>query len=79
MDITTLLPFFGWMSVINLVLFAAGMLKVTLLRNFAVGIGRAILGDAIDDWMADAPRILMNYYILILVFNVVPYIALRCL
>lgn len=76
MDISTLLAFFGWMSVINLVLFAAGMLKVTVFRNFAVGVGRALLGDTIDDWMADAPRILMNYYILILVFNVVPYIAL---
>ncbi len=79
MDTTVLLPFFGWMSVINLVLFALGMLKVTVFRNLAAGIGRAILGDTIDAWMADAPRIMMNYYILILVFNVVPYLALRCL
>ena len=79
MDTTVLLPFFGWMSVINLVLFALGMLKVTVFRNLAVGIGRAILGNTIDAWMDDAPRIMMNYYILILVFNVVPYLALRCL
>lgn len=79
MDISTLLSFFGWMSVINLALFAAGMLKVTVFRNFAVGVGRAILGETINDWMTDAPRILMTYYILILVFNVVPYIALSIL
>jgi len=36
-----------------------------------------LFGNHLDSIMDAAPRVLMQYYILILVFSVVPYLALR--
>jgi hypothetical protein len=72
-----LVSLFGWMTAINLSFFFIGLLKVTLLKDVTVRVNRALFGNHFDSMMDDAPRILMQYYILILLFNVVPYFALR--
>ena len=77
MDTTNLVAIFGWMSVINLCLFAWGLLKLTLFRPLAESVGRMVFGAGIEGWFNEAPRILMGFYILIIVFNVVPYLAMR--
>ena len=77
MDTTNLVAIFGWMSVINLCLFALGLLKLTLFRPLAESVGRMLFGAEIEGWFHEAPRILMGFYILIIVFNVVPYLAVR--
>lgn len=76
MDTTNLVAIFGWMSVINLGLFAWGMLKLTLFRRLAKRVGRIFFGAEIEDWFNEAPRILMHFYILIIMLNVVPYLAM---
>ena len=77
MDTTNLVAVFGWMSVINLCLFALGLLKLTLFRPLAESVGRRLFGAEIESWFKNAPCILMGFYILIIVFNVVPYLAMR--
>lgn len=77
MDTADLIAIFGWMSVINLCLFAWGLLKLTLFRPLAERVGRMLFGAEIEGWFIQAPRILMGFYILIIVFNVVPYLAIR--
>jgi len=72
-----LIPFFAWMSVINLCLFVVGLLKITLFRDFTQSLQRALFGHHLDAFMEAAPRVLMNYYILILMLNIVPYLSLR--
>ena len=72
-----LVSLFGWMTAINLSFFFIGLLKVTLLKNVTVRVNRALFGNHFDSMMDAAPRILVQYYILILLFNVVPYFALR--
>jgi len=37
----------------------------------------AVFGHGIDPFVLSAPKIMMQYYILILTFNVVPYLVLR--
>lgn len=68
---------FGWMTAINLGLFFIGLLKVTLLKDITLSVTRALFGNHLDSMMDAAPRILMQYYILILLFNLVPYFVLR--
>ena len=72
-----LISLFGWMTAINLGLFFIGLLKVTLLRDITLGVTRALFGNHFDSMMDAAPRIVMQYYIQILMFNLVPYFALR--
>ena len=72
-----LISLFGWMTAINLGFFFIGLLKVTLLRDITLGVTRALFGNHFDSIMDAAPRIVMQYYILILMFNLVPYFALR--
>ena len=73
----TLITFFAWMSVINLALFFIGMLKCTLFRSLTVRIGKSMFGERFEDLFGSAPKVLLQYYILILLFNVVPYLVLR--
>lgn len=77
METANLIAIFGWMSVINLSLFVWGLLKMTVFRSLAERIGRQVFGPSIDEWFNHAPSILMVFYILIVVFNVVPYLAMR--
>lgn len=79
MELSDLTCFFGWMTAINLVIFVIGFLKLTVFKSTAGRIGRAIIGDESDSYMAIAPKALMNYWVLIMVLNVVPYVALLCL
>ena len=72
-----LISLFGLMTAINLGFFFIGLLKVTLLRDITLGVTRALFGNHFDSMMDAAPRIVMQYYILILMFNLVPYFALR--
>ena len=65
------------MTAINLGFFFIGLLKVTLLRDITLGVTRALFGNHFDSMMDAAARIVMQYYILILMFNLVPYFALR--
>ena len=68
---------FGWMTAINLGLFFIGLLKVTLLKDITLSVTRALFGNHLDSMIDAAPRVLMQYYILILLFNLVPYFVLR--
>jgi len=48
-----------------------------LFRPLAERVGRMLFGAKIEGWFKNAPSILMGFYILIIVFNVVPYLAMR--
>lgn len=77
MTVSELIPFFAWMSVINLCLFIVGLLKITVFKELMHSLQRALFGHYLDGFIDAAPRVMMNYYILILMFNVVPYLTLR--
>lgn len=72
-----LISLFAWMSAINLALFAIGLIKFTILKRITQRTAELLFGSRLDTFMATAPHTLMQYYILILVFNLVPYLVLR--
>jgi len=77
MSTEALIPIFGWMSAINLGFFCIGLLKITVFKQFTERLTVALFGHGIDPFILNAPKIMMQYYILILTFNVVPYLVLH--
>ena len=73
----SLITVFAWMSVINLIFFIIGLLKITHLRSLTEGLNKMMFGERSDEIMAAVPKVLLHYYILILMFNIVPYLVLR--
>ena len=79
MTVHTLMQFFGWMLTINITFFAIGLLKITVFKDITASMTQKILGETGRQMIADIPKILMFYWIMIIVFNLVPYIALHVL
>ena len=75
----TLMQFFGWMLMINLVFFAIGLLKITVFKGITSSMTERLFGEFGRQMIADIPKILMIYWIMIITFNLVPYIALHVL
>lgn len=75
----TLMQFFGWMLMINLVFFAIGLLKITIFKDITTSMTQRMFGEFGRQMIADIPKILMIYWIMIITFNLVPYIALHVL
>ena len=67
----------GWMLFINIILLIIGFLKVTLFKKFIKNTMDTLFGDQSDNFYAVIPKALVYYEILIIVFNLVPYLALR--
>ena len=67
----------GWMLFINTILLFIGFLKITLFKKFVKNTMDALLVDQLDTFYAIIPRALVYYEILVIVFNLVPYLALR--
>ena len=67
----------GWCSVLNIGLLCGSALCVTLMRDTVMKIHARMFG--VDE--ADLPgvyfRYLAQYKILVLIFNIVPYLALK--
>ncbi|WP_204112856.1 DUF6868 family protein [Shimia biformata] len=72
-----LLPFFGWMAVVNIAILTAATIGIAVMRDFATGFHAGLFG--MDDAQVKAAyfRWLANYKLLTLIFNVAPYFALR--
>ena len=66
-----------WMLFINIILLIIGFLKVTLFKKIVKNTMDTLFGDQSDTFYAVIPKALVYYEILIIVFNLVPYLALR--
>lgn len=76
MDLSQLTSLFGWMLLINagIYTFAAGM--IIFARDFAVGIEARITGVPEAEWPKLFMDYLSRYKIAIIMFNLVPWLAL---
>ena len=69
--------FLGWCSVINVGLLAVAALALVWLRGWASKIHARMFGLSEQDISREYFRYLARYKTAVLVFNVVPYVALR--
>ncbi len=76
-SIETIREFLGWCSVINIGMLFVSTIMLTIMRSWVIKIHASTTGVS----EMELPRIyiefLGNYKILIIILNVVPYIALR--
>ncbi len=76
-SIETIREFLGWCSVINIGMLIISTVMLTIMRSWILKIHAKMTGVS----EAELPRIyieyLGNYKILIIIFNVVPYLSLR--
>ena len=79
MGVNILLHFIGWMLAINLVFFTIGLLKITVFRGITKSVSEKMFGDFGFQIVKDVPKFLLFYWILIIVLNLTPYIALHIL
>ncbi|MDG2410507.1 MAG: hypothetical protein P8M21_01580 [Halioglobus sp.] len=76
-DLEVLTAIFGWCAVINIALLLFSSLWVTVFREFTKRLHSTLMQVDASELNAYYFQYLGNYKLLILVFNIVPYIALR--
>ena len=77
MTLAQITDLMGWMLLINIVLLIIGYLKITVFKGFVKKVLDTLMGEQSDQLYAIIPRALVYFEILIVVFNLTPYLALR--
>lgn len=67
----------GLMLLFNCIFFSVGLLKITLFRKVTVASLGLMFGEHADRIQASLPQVMFIYWILIIMFNLTPYLALR--
>lgn len=75
-SLQTVTAFFGWTTVINFVLLAVSTIALISMRGFISRVHAKMFGLNPEDVSRDYVRYLAQYKIAIIVFSMVPYIAL---
>jgi len=76
-SLQTVTAFFGWTTVINFVLLAVSTIALISMRGFISRVHAKMFGLNPEDVSRDYVRYLAQYKIAIIVFSMVPYIALK--
>lgn len=79
MTLDTLTTLFGWMTVINIGLLIFSTLMLTLCRQSVIRIHNSLTGLEAETLMPAYLYFLALYKVLIIVFNLAPYLALKWL
>lgn len=77
MDITQITALFGWMLLINVVLYTFVAAFIIFARDWTANFEARITGIPAEEWPRLFVDYLSRYKIAIIVFNLVPYLALR--
>jgi hypothetical protein len=77
MTIESLTTFLGWCSVINIAILLLSTLMLIIMRDLAVKIHSGLFRVDPEALPVTYLQYLGNYKIVIIVLNIVPYIALR--
>ena len=73
----TLVAFFGWCSLINVGMLALATFAVVFLRGMFMPLHTKMFGARKDALSLIYLQYLAGYKIVVIVFNIVPYIALK--
>ena len=77
MDMTEVTAIFGWMLVINLVIYTWSALWIIFARDFVTRMQARIMGVPEEEWPRLYTHYLSHYKLMLIVFNLAPYLALR--
>jgi Family of unknown function (DUF6868) len=76
-SLENLTSFFGWMTVINILVLAVISLAVIALRGIMVSVHSKMTGVPEAELPSLYFRYVANYKLAVFVFNLVPYVALK--
>ncbi len=79
MDIAQLTTFLGWCSIINIALLLAATVGLTAFRAKVLRIHSGLLGMSREQLMPIYVNYLACFKVLVIVLNVVPWIALKAM
>ena len=77
MDVNQMTFFFGWCTVINLAVYAFSALFIIVFKDFTIRLHSNIMGLEPAELPALYFKFMGNFKILIIVFNLAPYLALK--
>ena len=77
MDTTQITAIFGWMLVINLVVYTFAAAVIIFAGGWAARLEAWVTGVPAEEWPKLFIDYLSRYKIAIMVFNLAPYVALR--
>lgn len=77
MDMTVLTQLFGWMLLINIVIYMLAAVFIIFARDWTIRLEAWITGVPEEEWPAILIDYLSRYKIAIIMFNLAPYLALR--
>ena len=77
MGLSDLTAVFGWMLVINLVIYTWAALWIIFARDWVSNMQARIMGVRAEDWTGYYIDYLSRYKLMLIVFNLAPYLALR--
>lgn len=77
MDMGQVTAVFGWMLIINLVIYLLAAAFIVFARDWAANFEARITGVPAEEWPKFFIDYLSRYKIAIMVFNLAPYLALR--
>jgi hypothetical protein len=76
MDINQITTFLGWCTAINMGVLAFAAIFLFIFKGFAINIHSKLTGVSVSKLPSLYFSYLANYKIAILIFNLVPYVAL---
>lgn len=77
MDINNLITFFGWMTLINIIILFLSFIILVVMKKSILNIHAKLFNIKKEKLNEIYLKFLSNYKILIIFFNLVPYIALK--
>lgn len=77
MNLETLTTFLGWCSLINLSLLILATISLVVFKDLVTRVHSKLFGLEDENLHREYFRYLANFKILVLVFNLVPYLVLR--
>lgn len=76
-SIETLATFFGWCTIINIGLIVFVFVLFSIFHEFFSGLTAKMFGVSTEVAKETVLRVFMQYRVVVLVLNLVPYIALK--
>ena len=76
-SVETFRKFFGWCTVINFGIFMFTAIAILLMRDWMSGLHGSMFGMDQEEVLESYFAYLANFKIVIIVFNLVPYLSLR--
>ena len=76
-DLSNIIAFFGWCTVINLAIYGCTLVILTVFKDLVLGFHTSLFNVSDNELELQYFKFVANYKLAIVIFNLVPYCALK--